>query len=68
MPLHLRVDNKAGIKHNYLSFPYHNHVVLSDALVDSSLIGERDVITSYSIHYTKLYDLRRVRSWTMRPA
>ncbi len=42
LPLHLRVDNKAGIKHNYLSFPYHNHVVLSDALVDSSLIGERD--------------------------
>ncbi len=42
LPLQLRAETKAGIKHRYLSFPYHNHVVLSDALVDSGLIGEMD--------------------------
>jgi len=42
VPLHLRSDIKARIKHNHLSFPYHNHVVLSDALVDADRIGEKD--------------------------
>jgi len=42
LPLHLRSTVKAGIKHYYLSFPYHNHVVLSDALIDSSLVEDKD--------------------------
>ncbi|MDG2048968.1 MAG: GNAT family N-acetyltransferase [Myxococcota bacterium] len=42
LPLHLQTLTKAGIKHSYLSFPHHNHVVLSDALIDTDLIGDED--------------------------
>lgn len=42
MPLHPRSFNRVGIKHNYLSFPHHKHVVLSDALIDSKRVEQED--------------------------
>lgn len=42
LPLHLRSMVKAGISQNYLSFPYHNHVVLSDALVQGDYVEDTD--------------------------
>jgi CelD/BcsL family acetyltransferase involved in cellulose biosynthesis len=43
LPLHLRSSVRAGIKHSFLSFPYHNHVVLSDVLLDSDQVEKGGV-------------------------
>ena len=48
LPLQLRSGGPVGLKHRYISFPYHNHIVLSDALIDRSVAEERDLMRLFS--------------------
>lgn len=53
LPLQLRSGGAAGFKHRFISFPYHNHIVLSDALIDPSVAEERDLARLFAFLETQ---------------
>lgn len=53
LPLQERQETNAGVRQQYFSFPTHNHIVLSDALINAEMVGEEDfkhLITNLTHH------------------